>query len=226
MEKLVRSEIIPIFVLLLILYDMTDQEKVKKILDGDEHFINRFLEDECAGIIKYGFHHYFDNEAEKVKFAYDDVWALSQFTEYLRKNDWEKLRKYDGSGKLKHYLGVIAYRYFGDLRKHVNSINKKTFSATNGFEDKGMDKNANTDKFFTDEEGLLSSEELMGEAIDLMLDKNARYHDVLEMYFYRDMSVAQIAAAFNDKASNISNIKKRALTMLQNIYMDLKTTRK
>lgn len=168
----------------------SDKELVEGILANDERIINYFFFERCAPMFRHIIKNVFDYKAEK-----DEL--INELYLCLRKNDWEKLRKFEYRSKLTTWLKVVAIRFF--IKERDELI--ENLSETPLYRQEIYDTQDRTISKI-DVESVLSK------------IPNVRYREVIHSLFIEDIEPQLLADKMEITVDNLYNIKRRAMSQL------------
>lgn len=88
---------------------LDDRELVRLLLDNDQDAIEYVFFMRCNGMFSHIVHSVFQSNSTKEELVTD-------FYLFLRKNDWETLRKFEFKSGLNTWLTVLAVRFFKKIK--------------------------------------------------------------------------------------------------------------
>ncbi len=171
---------------------LADLDLVEMILSGNIQAIEHYFYIKCDSLFAYIRKSLFHN-------AISEDELRNEFYLYLQKENWKKLRSFQGKSSLNTWTYVVAIRFF--LKKRPYLSDKESSSLEEGLPD-GMV-----------EEGLtynISKFELY-DAIRNMRNEKYRYLMLCEL---RGVPPAEVAASLNVNIDNLYTLKMRARKQL------------
>ncbi len=182
---------------------LTDFELIQLMVKNNKTVIEFVFYEKCATLLKY-----IANEVFKNQITRDEL--ISEFYLYLRQNDWQRIKDFQGRSKLTTWLSVVAVRFF--LKKKETLIDSVVSSPLyKEIPEKKSDINPYED--------IVRKMDLMN-AIHRLQSPRDRYIILALEIEGRDVDV--VAQELNVSKANLYNIKKRSLEKLSKLLIDYK----
>lgn len=178
------------------LIKLSDNQLVALLIENDEAAVDYVFYHKFNDLLHY-------NAAKAVgnkKIEYADL--IQELYLYLRRNDWEKLRKYDANYPFINWFSVVSYRFFKDFSySMIDSADDIPISDMND-SSISMLGTSNLDMTIMDIKAAIAK-------LQPPRDK-----DVVEALILNEEEPAEVAARLNVTVDNLYNIKRRALAKL------------
>jgi len=181
--------------------NISDQQYIHGLKTGNNPITKKFFNEELHKMLT---HIQYDLFGGRV--CYEDL--VSELYLFLSDNDWRKLDSFRGDNgcHLCTWLSAVSWRYF------VRNYSKMTGNDFD-LENRLHSKESTTEK---------NLEMTMDVRSTLAIMSNRRYAECLELLLIEGYSAEEVAMRWNMKASNVYNIKHRAIQQFISIYNDRK----
>lgn len=186
-------------------HTLTDEQLIQSIVQNNEHAIEYFLYEKCHKMFSRIIRQVFSSHVE-----IDEL--IVEFYIYLQKNDWAKLKTFQGESQLMTWLTVVAVRFF--VKNKQRMTNNGTQHTLN-YEEAGSELEKVGSFNF---EPILMKKELYM-AINQI--KNIRYKWVL-LAELNGLQPEEMADELKTTVGNIYNLKKRAKIEIANVLKEYK----
>ena len=193
---------------------LEDKEIYQGLLDGDNDILTQIFEGEqfqaVIAIIKAELHliHKKPNSI-KADIITDFYW------DYLRKDDFKKLREYETEGgSILIWLAREAIKYLREKRNNKRKTENRHANIITRIQGLGKSPVVDTRDVIIDPEDDLEKKQVLEKAIKCInMIKNKKYQEIMRKYYLNDDSVT-----LSFESSNISVEKGRAFKAFMEIY--------
>lgn len=182
---------------------LTDSEIIEYLINGDEQVTEYLFYEKCNSMFNYIIKEIFDYRVDK-----DEL--INELYLFLYKNNWAKIRKFEGRSKLTTWISVVAVRFF--IRKRDIRIESPQKTQLSDKETTNIPDKISYNNFITNFD--------LYSAINKL--KNPRDRFVIMAIDIEGKEEKEIAAALNVNIENLYNIKRRARKQLSNILKEYK----
>ena len=182
---------------------MTDQEILQGLIAHDEKITRYFFFNKCQPIFFHVLNKIFDSKAD-----YDEL--VNELYAHLMADDARRLRMFEGRSNIYVWLSSVAKNFFRDKKNRERVIE-------NGHDDSLYNEARKLADDSPDQPDKKQEEEDMRVAAILDQIDNERYRLVIEKHVLEGMSLDELEKLTGISKANLYNIKKRALTKLEQI---------
>lgn len=182
---------------------MTDQEILRGLIAHDEKITRYFFFDKCQPIFYHVLNKIFDSKAD-----YDEL--VNELYAHLMADDARRLRMFEGRSNIYVWLSSVAKNFFRDKKRRESLIE-------NGHDDSLYNEAGKLTDDSPEQPDKKQEEEDMRVAAILDQIENERYRFVIEKHVLEGMSFDELEKLTGISKANLYNIKKRALTKLEQI---------
>ncbi|MDO5342515.1 MAG: sigma factor-like helix-turn-helix DNA-binding protein [Bacteroidia bacterium] len=173
---------------------LSDKELLEAVMNNDEDAIEYLLFYRCDKLFSFIIRRTFSSNVKKEE-------LITEFYLFLRKNGWEKLRRFKFLSSLDTWLSTVLVRFFDEKKKNVATT-----------DDKAVLLDENIVEYEEDNAHLMHFELL--DAINSI--ENARYKYVL-LSEWKGMKSDEIARSMGVSIENVYTISKRAKAELKKL---------
>ncbi len=180
---------------------MTDSELIQLMISNDKTVIEFVFFEKCKFLFNYIIKEIFSNQIEK-----DEL--INELYLFLRQDNWQKVRNFQGRSKFTTWLSVIAVRFF--LKKKASLTESDTFYPI-------IPELAATYPCRNTYEEMISKMDLIN-AIHRL--KSPRDRFVIFSMEIEGYGTDEVASQLNITKANLYNIRKRAFKRLSKLLTD------
>lgn len=94
----------------------TDERLVSAVISGEQDAVVYFFYEKFSSTFQYHIYNLFPYKVDVME-------LVNEFFLYLYKDDWHRLRTYDGSVKLVTWVSVVSFRFFKNYKHSMIDYN-------------------------------------------------------------------------------------------------------